>query len=182
MNLTIAMANSGLPIVARSSTLSNPHVKTLLKIALDTQANTISWVLVAAGITYLLSLLLILILQFNRKRVQRKPTTARKIMVLKRMTLFFVWLSAALVFGASLATSQLARAIHRTSASSVGIVASSLVIEAGQGVQVLQWLATSFSFWFATGISSIFAGAGGDGEPSSSSSKGSLDSEGGPEW
>lgn len=164
---------------ARSNTLSNPRVRALLKIALDNQSKTISWVLLAGGIFFLLGLLFVLLLQFSRKSAQRKPTTARKMMVQRRLMLFFIWTSTALAFGASLATTQLAKIVNRTSASSTSVVANSLLIEPGTGLQVLQWLAATFSFSFAIGVSSIFTGAGGDQDSSikGTSSLGSGDSD-----
>ncbi|KAL9031068.1 MAG: hypothetical protein Q9196_000878 [Gyalolechia fulgens] len=150
--------------IARSSTLSNPRVEALLKVALDNQAKTISWVLLAAGISFFFGLLSVLLLQFNLKRVQREPTAARKSMIVKRLMVCFIWTSTALAFGASLATTQLARAIQHPSSSATSVVAHSLIIEGGTGVQVLQWLAASLSFFFATGVSSIFDGVGEDQE------------------
>ncbi|KAL9004767.1 MAG: hypothetical protein Q9188_002424 [Gyalolechia gomerana] len=160
---------------ARSSTLSVPHVKALLKIALDNQAKTISWVLLAAGISFVFGLLFVFLPQFNLKRVQRKPTAARKIMILKRLMLCFLWTSTALAFSASLTTTQLARTIQRPSTSSTSIVANLFIIEGGMGLQVLQWLAASLSTFFATGVSSIFVGAGGDGQSATKDAFGSDD-------
>lgn len=96
---------------ARSSTLSSPRVKSLLKIALDNQSKTIPFVLLAGGILFLFGFLSVLLLQFEKKKVQRKPNAARKITVLKRLMLCFVWTSTALAFGASFSTTQLAEII-----------------------------------------------------------------------
>ncbi|KAI4184861.1 MAG: hypothetical protein L6R41_004467 [Letrouitia leprolyta] len=141
--------------------LSNPRVKKLLKVALNIQAKTISWVFLAAGIFFLLGLLFVLLLQFNRKSAQPKPTTPRKIMVQRRLMLFFVWASTALAFGAALATTQLAKVVQRGSPSSTSVVSTTLIIKEGTSVEILQWLAASFSIFFAMGVSSIFVGVGG---------------------
>ncbi|KAL8671591.1 MAG: hypothetical protein Q9168_003915 [Polycauliona sp. 1 TL-2023] len=141
---------------ARSSTLSSPKVKALLKIALDTQSKTMPFVLLAAGIMFLLGLLSVLLLQFETKKAQRKSNAARKITVLKRLMLCLVWTSTALAFAASFSTTQLSNISQRTGARSDGVVAQSLIIEPGTGVQVLQWLAASFSLFFSAGVSSVF--------------------------
>ncbi|KAI4172851.1 MAG: hypothetical protein LQ346_008515, partial [Caloplaca aetnensis] len=120
---------------ARSSALSAPKAKALLKIALDTQSKTSSFVLLAAGFSFLFGLFSLLLLQIDLKKVQRKPTAARKILVLKRLMFGFVWTSTALAFGAAFATTQLAKVIQHTSSNSVSIVSSSLVVEGGTGVQ-----------------------------------------------
>lgn len=164
---------------ARSSALSTPKVKTLLRIALDTQSKTMSFVLLAAGFSFLFGLFSVLLLQIDLKKVQRKPTAARKIMVLKRLMLCFVWTSTALAFGAAFATTQLAKIIQHSSTSSVSVVSPTLVIEGGTGVQVLQWLAASFSFLFATGVSSIFMEAG---KHQHSASKGAASFDEAPEF
>ncbi|KAL8918050.1 MAG: hypothetical protein Q9208_007572 [Pyrenodesmia sp. 3 TL-2023] len=164
---------------ARSSALSTPKVKALLKIALDTQSKTMSFVLLAAGFSFLFGLLSVLLLQIDLKKVQRKPTAARKFMALKRLMLCFVWTSTALAFGAAFATTQLAKIIQQTSPSSVSVVSDSLVIEGGTGIQVLQWLAASFSFLFATGVSSTFMEAG---KHQQSTSKGAASFDETPEF
>lgn len=100
-------------------------------------------------------------------------------MILKRLMLYFLWTSTALAFSASLTTTQLARTIQRTSTSSTSVVANSLIIEGGMGLQVLQWLAASLPIFFATGVSSIFVGAGGDGQ---SATKDAFSSDDVPEY
>ncbi|KAL8901657.1 MAG: hypothetical protein Q9207_005089 [Kuettlingeria erythrocarpa] len=145
---------------ARSSALSAPKAKVVLKIALDTQRKTSSFVLLAAGFSFLFGLFSLLLLQIDLKKIQRKLTAARKIIILKRLMLCFVWTSTALVFGAAFATTQLAKVIQHTSSTSGSVVSNSLVVEGGTGVQVLQWLAASFSFLASAGVSSIFMDAG----------------------
>lgn len=145
---------------ARSSTLTTPNVKALLSIALENQERTISWVIILAGFAFLLGLLSVLLLQWNLMKVQQKPNAGRKIMILKRMVLCFLWASTALAFGAALTASQLARTLQYTSRSPTNMRTDSLIVEAGAGFQVLQWLAASFSFFFSLGISSISTGQG----------------------
>ena len=158
---------------ARLSTLSSPGGKYLLKIALDNQSNTMPFVILAGGILFLLGLLPVLLLQFEEKRVQRKPNAARKMTVLKRLMLCFVWTSTACAFAASFSTTQLARVIQRTNISSIGVVMQSIIVESGAGHQALQWLAASCCFLFSTGISSIFMATG---DHQRLASKGTLDS------
>ncbi|KAL8756245.1 MAG: hypothetical protein Q9199_003067 [Rusavskia elegans] len=160
---------------ARSSTLSSPRVISLLKIALDDQSKTMPFVLLAGGILFLFGLLSVLLLQLEKKKVQRKPNAARKIIVLKRLMLCFVWTSTALAFGASFSTTQLAKIIQRTDTSSVSVVSQSLVIEAGAGLQALQWLAASFSFLFSIGVASIFMVTGDHQKTASKGASGSDD-------
>lgn len=162
---------------ARSSILSSPRVKALLKVALDSQSKTMPFAFLAAGILFLFGLLSVLLLQFEHKKAQRKANAARKITVLKRLMLCFVWTSTALAFGASFSTTQLAKMIQRTNASSVSVVSQSLVIEAGAGLQVLQWLAASFSFLFSTGVSSIFMVTGDHQETASKGNSGLADAD-----
>lgn len=145
---------------ARSTTLTTPNVKALLGTALENQKRTISWVIILAGIAFLLGLLSVLLLQWNLKQVQQKPNAGRKIMILKRMMLCFLWASTALAFGAALTASQLARTLHHTSRSPTNMITDSLIVETGTGFQVLQWLAASFSFFFSIGISLISTGQG----------------------
>ena len=140
---------------ARSRTLTNPSVRSLFKIALDNQKKMIAWILVAGGISFLCSLLSLLIYQVNLKKVHQEPNNGRKILILKRLTFCLLWSSTSLAFGASLITTQLARVLQHTSQSSISVVTSSLVIEGGIGLQVLQWLAAAFSFMFSAGISAI---------------------------
>ena len=161
--------------LARSTTLSSPRVKALLKIALDSQKRTMPFIYLAAGILFLFGLLAVLLLQFETKKVQRKPNAARKITILKRLMLCFLWTSTALAFGASFSSTQLAKIIQRTDTSSVGVISQSLIIEAGVGLQVLQWLAASFSFLFSAGVSSIFMVAGDHQTTASKTSLGSGD-------
>lgn len=118
------------------------------------------FVFLAGGILFLFGLLSVLLLQLEKKKVQRKPNATRKIIVLKRLMLCFVWTSTALAFGAAFSTTQLAKIVQRTTASSVAVVTQPLVIEGGAGLQALQWLAASFSFFFSTGVSSIFMETG----------------------
>ena len=142
----------------RSSTLTTPNVKALLNIALENQRRTISWVIILAGFIFLLGLFSVLLLQWNVKNVQQNPNAGRKIMILKRMMLCFLWASTALAFGAALTASQLARTLQHTSHSPSNMITDSLIVEAGAGFQVLQWLAALFSFFFSVGISSISTG------------------------
>ena len=140
----------------RSSRLTDPHVKTLLSIALDSQSKTIVWVLLLSGISFLFSLLFLLLLQLDLKKVQRKLNADRKIMVLRHLMLSFVWTSTALAFGASLATSQLAKVLQHTSNVAISVVAPSITIQGGSGLQALQWLVFALSVFFSTGVSLIF--------------------------
>ena len=137
------------------------------------------FVFLAAGILLLFGLLSVLLLQFEHKKAQRKTNAARKNTILKRLMLCFVWTSTALAFGASFSTTQLAKMIQRTNASSVSIVSQSLFVEAGAGLQVLQWLAASFSFLFSMGVSSIFMVTGDHQETASKGNPGSVDHD---EW
>lgn len=121
-----------------------------------------SWVLLAAGSSFLCGLISVLLLQLNLKKVQEKPNAGRKVMILRRLMLCFVWTSTALAFGASFSTTQLARTLQHTSPSSNSIVTDLLVIQGGASLQALQWLAASFSFFFSTGVSSIFVDIGVD--------------------
>ncbi|KAI4217809.1 MAG: hypothetical protein LQ349_009012 [Xanthoria aureola] len=157
----------------RLSTLSSPRGKYLLKIALDNQSNTMPFVLLAGGILFLFGLISVLLLQFEEKRVQRKPNAARKMTVLKRLMLCFVWTSTACAFAASFSTTQLARIIQRTNTSSISVFLQSIIIEPGAGLHALQWLAASCCFLFSTGISSIFMATG---DHQRLASKGTLDS------
>ncbi|KAL8993364.1 MAG: hypothetical protein Q9169_006397 [Polycauliona sp. 2 TL-2023] len=149
--------------------------KSLLKIALDNQSKTMPFVLLTAGILFLLGLLLVLLLQFETKKVQRKTNSARKITIFKRLMLCLVWTSTALAFGAAFSTTQLSKIIQRTNASSVSVVTQSLIIEPGAGLQVIQWLAASFSFFFSVGVSSIFMVTGDNQTTTTKSSLGTSD-------
>lgn len=146
--------------LARSNTLSTPNVRRLLQIALDNQNKTVSYVLLAAGFFFLFGLLSLLILQITLRKAQPKPNAARKVKILKRLMLSFLWTSTALAFGASFATTQLAKILQRTSTSATSVVAESLVIEQGAGLEALQWLAAAFSFLFTTGVAWMFLDAG----------------------
>ncbi|KAL8871043.1 MAG: hypothetical protein Q9174_003046 [Haloplaca sp. 1 TL-2023] len=141
---------------ARSSILSSPRAQAVLKIALDTQSKLMPFVILAAGFMFIFGLICVLLLQLETKKAQRKVNSARKITVLKRLMLCFVWTSTALAISAAFSMTQLAKMVHRNNASSVSVVSSSLVVEAGAGVQVLQWLAASFSFLFSIGMASMF--------------------------
>ncbi|KAL9022582.1 MAG: hypothetical protein Q9185_000293 [Variospora sp. 1 TL-2023] len=145
---------------ARSNILSTPNVRRLLKIALDNQNKTMSYVLLAAGFFFLFGLLSLLILQITLRKAQPKPNAARKVKILKRLMLSFLWTSTALAFGASFATTQLAKILQHTSTSATSVVAESLVIEQGAGLEALQWLAAAFSFLFTTGVAWMFLDAG----------------------
>lgn len=144
----------------RSSTLSSPKVKELLKIALDNQTKIIPLFLLAAGMSFLFGLLSALLLEFETRKAQGKCNTARKITIVRRLMLCFLWTSTALAVGAAFSTTQLAEIVRSTTASSVGVITHSLVIEGGTSLQVLQWLAASFNFLFSTGLSSIFMEVG----------------------
>ena len=157
----------------RSSILSSPRAQAVLKIALDSQSKLMPFVFLAAGFMFVFGLICVLLLQFETKKAQRKVTAARKIIILKRLMLCFVWISTALATGASFSSTQLAKIIQRTNASSVSVVLPSLVVEAGAGIQVLQWLAASFSFLFSIGVSSIFMVTGDHQQRGSKRSSGS---------
>ena len=145
--------------------LSNANVKALLKVALDNQRRTVAWVLPTAGILFLLSLLSLLLLHWDQEKTQQ-TFDSRKFMMLKRMTISLVLVSTMLAFSAALAASQLARSLQHNSHSSSSLIVDTVVVEAGAGLQVLQWLAASFSIFFSTGISLILSDSEGNSDSS----------------
>ena len=153
--------------------LSSPRVKTLLQIALNNQSRTIYIFLLLAGFSFLFGLLMLLSLHINMHKAQQKPSAGHKKMILKRLMLTFSWTSTALAFGAALAATQLAKSLQHTSTTNATVVASSLLVEGGAGLQVLQWLAASSSLLFSAGVSSIFIRKDGDYQSSVTSSSSS---------
>ena len=166
-----------IPNATSSSILTDSTNKTLIDIALTVQSKTIYWVLIVAGLAFLLALLVLLLLQLHLIKAQPKPNAARKKLILKRLLLTCAWVSTALVFAASLETTQTATNLRHTAAPgakaaqhvSQSVISDTLVIEPGVVFQTLQWLAFCFSFFFCTGVSSVFMSAGG-GAPNFGSS------------
>lgn len=160
-----------------SSMLTDSTNKALIDTGLTIQRKTIYWVPLAAGLAFLLALLVLLLLELHLNKAQPKPNATRQKLILKRLLLTGAWASTALVFAAAFSTTQTAATIGHSAAASSGanaaqrhvsqflIADDDLVIEPGVVLQTLQWLAFSFSFFFCIGVSSVFMGAGGVGRP-----------------
>lgn len=139
--------------------------KTIFDTGLEFQSTVIYWIILTAGILYMLGLVSLSLLKIKMKKTAHSLSQ-------QRVTMCFLWTSTALAFAASLSVTQIVNTLEIWPTQS-------LAMETGTAVQVLQWLATSFSLLFSGCVWYMLKGPSG----SSNSSKGELiSSTSGADW
>jgi hypothetical protein len=107
-------------------------------------------VLVIASILFTLSLASLALLKLSLKS---RSTRTHRTTFYKPNTVSTLWLSTALAFAAALSTTQTFGVLQY---STTLLNTSELKVMPGVALQVLQWLAFSFSAVFTMGVSSMF--------------------------
>ena len=144
-----------------NSGANQPSIKEIFNTGLEFQSTFIYWIIVIAGILYMLGLVFLALLKIQMKKTTRSLNR-------QRITAGLLWTSTALIFAASLSLTQTTTTLRHWPSQAV-------TVEAGSAVQVLQWLATAFSLLFSAGVWYMLEGQSG----TSSFNKGGFDSSGG---
>jgi hypothetical protein len=114
--------------------------------------------LVAAGIQFFIAVTLLTLLKRNLR--DAKATSLKRRMLYKRGSIGSLWFSAALALAASVSTTEAVGALQSLYSMET-LFDFQVKIVAGIPLQVLQWLAFSFSTAFALGISMVFKSTDG---------------------
>ncbi|KAL2258318.1 hypothetical protein VTK26DRAFT_8399 [Humicola hyalothermophila] len=131
-----------------NSTADADDVADMINTALDLQGGTFISVLAGAAVLFLGGVVAL----FFLKRDVSSPTAwdhPRRSAIIRRATYGMLYGSTALVFAASLATTQSAGALKYASEA---MRDASVLIKAGTTLQVLQWLVFGFSTLFALAV------------------------------
>jgi hypothetical protein len=109
-------------------------------------------VLVIASVLFILSLASLALLKLSLKSRSTRP---QRTTLYKLNTVSTLWLSTSLALAAALSTTQTFNVLQY---STTLLNTSEIKMTPGVALQVLQWLAFSFSAVFALGVSSMFRG------------------------
>ena len=129
---------------ANATAAANSDAKDLISNALVLQSQIFISILAGAAFLFLVSLVLLVFLR--RSLSDPFPEKPGRVTLLKRVTWAVLFLSVALVFTASLATSETAGALQYSSGP---VTQSPFTISPGISLQVLQWMTFGFSLLFA---------------------------------
>ncbi|KAK3377613.1 Ca2+ regulator and membrane fusion protein Fig1-domain-containing protein [Podospora didyma] len=132
-----------------ASTTTLPEVHDLIATALDLQAQIFMSILAGASFLFLVGLGFLFM--YKRDLARPNPDKPRRSAIIKRGTYGMLFLSTALVFTASLATTEttgaLAFAANPNRSSS-----PTILIKEGVALQVLQWMSFGFSLLFTLAV------------------------------
>lgn len=131
-----------------NSTADADDVADMIKTALDLQSGTFISVLAGAAVLFLLGLVALVLLKRDVSRGNSWEHQRRSTMI-RRVTYGMLFGSTALVFAASLATTQSAGALKYASEA---MRSASVLIHAGTTLQVLQWIVFGFSTMFCLAV------------------------------
>lgn len=127
------------------------QIKSLLSTAVILQSQIFIPIIAGAGFLFIVGIVSLTLLKRNlRAPNPDKPKTGQ---LLKLATLGSFWLSTALAFTASLATSETGGALQYSSLlTAVGNESQPILTKQGMALQVLQWLTFGFTLLFTMSV------------------------------
>ncbi|KAF1937532.1 hypothetical protein EJ02DRAFT_51053 [Clathrospora elynae] len=136
-------------VLENTANHNTPSNLPLISSALALQSKVLN-VLVIASVLFTLSLASLALLKLSLKS---RSTRTHRTTLYKPITVSTLWLSIALALAAALSTTQTFGVLQY---STTLLNTSELKVMPGVALQVLQWLAFSFSAVFTMGVSSMF--------------------------
>lgn len=143
-------------MLARLGMATNDVGKDIFNRALLLQSHILLWLIIPAAVLFLLGILVFSALKWQQKRATSKPRTEK---ILRSLTVVTLWLSTAVAFAATLATSQTTGALAYTSHAES---APTFLISQGKTLQILQWVVCILSVLFSGGITLVLKAGASD--------------------
>ncbi len=148
-----------------SGPFDSTSARSLFALAFTLQNKILLWLLVAAGCTFVSGLFSLIFLK-RRLKANAGTGTKGRTSFLEKSSLSIAWTSAALALAATISSTQTTSALQFATSS----FQSPVVIRAGTAVQVLQWLVSVLSVFFALGLNAILSTTPASGSGSASQS------------